>query len=248
MMGKCTKESIDHCSFEYWYPLFSSSSINARFIPLSLDFIEYLNSDGLVLPIDPNDDIMHHNSDDALSDYSHSDSEEAEPPSFPSLCFQINQTITDLGGAVFPKLNWSSPKDATWISLDSSLKCTNINDIFLLLKSSDFISHDLNHPYENVIDAASCKVDQYFLVLKKWCNLFPSMEFRVFVKDKTIVGICQRDICNYYDFLSDLKEEFRKRIIDFFDLQIRDTFPESNCNFYILLIDRCFRFIYQQRK
>ena len=50
----------------------------------------------------------------------------------------------------------------------------NINvDIYLLLKSSDFILHDLKNQ-ENA-------EQKYELVLRKWCNLHSSMEFRCFV-------------------------------------------------------------------
>lgn len=230
MSNKCTKNSIDACSFECWYPLLSSVSIRSKFIPLPQDVIDYLNSDGLVLPTDANGNDQYYEIDEALSDYSHPNSDEAEPPSFPLLCSQINECIADLGGAVFPKLNWSSPKDASWITLDSTLKCTNANDIFLVLKSSDFISHDLNFPYENA-DINSGHADQYYLVLKKWCTLFPSMEFRVFVRNRTIIGICQRDIYNYYDFLQDLKEEFQNRILEFYATSVRDTFPETDCKY-----------------
>jgi hypothetical protein len=234
MIKKCTKRSIDICSFDFWYPLFSSVSIKSMCIPLAQEVIDYLNSDGLVLPTDQNGDQniidCSSDSDDALSDYSHANSDEAEPPCFPQLRSQIDECISDLGGFVFPKLNWSSPKDATWISLDSTLKCENMNDILLLLKASDFISHDLNYPYENAVDGSYHNADQYFLVLRKWCNLFPSMEFRVFVKNKTIVGICQRDIYNYYDFLNDQSQELKEKIMDFYGAEIKDKFPDTHCN------------------
>lgn len=38
------------------------------------------------------------------------DEDEAEAPSFPVLVEAIEKTISQLGGAVFPKLNWSSPR------------------------------------------------------------------------------------------------------------------------------------------
>ena len=91
--------------------------------------------------------------------------EDSEPvPSFPELTQQISSAIESLGGSVLPKLNWSSPRvrcvcvrerdregpyiphhlqDATWISPGNSLRCTCPAEIFLLLKSSDFIAHDL---------------------------------------------------------------------------------------------------------
>ena len=225
-MIKCTKETIDRCSFEFWYPLFSSVSIKAKIIPLPSAVIDYLNSDNLVLPMEQRATCMQYDAEDALSEYSDPDSVEAELPSFPALFSQINECINDLG-PIFPKLNWSSPKDASWISLDSTLKCNTANDIFLLLKASDFISHDLNYPYEYA--NVSSHPDQYYLVLKKWCDLFPSMEFRCFVRNQCIIGICQRDTSNYYDFLHEYKDEFLQRIMDFYDSKVKETFPDSNC-------------------
>lgn len=40
----------------------------------------------------------------------------------------------------------SSSQDANWIALNSSLQCQSLSDIFLLFKSSDFITHDLTQP------------------------------------------------------------------------------------------------------
>lgn len=100
---------------------------------------------------------------------------------------------------MFPKLNWSSPRDASWIATTNTLKCHNPADIFLLLKSSDFIAHDLAHAYEDCSDAApeGCPKDEagvqrrpktVQLILRKWFDLAPSMEFRCFVRDNELVG------------------------------------------------------------
>ncbi len=47
-----------------------------------------------------------------------------------------------------PKLNWSAPKDATWISATNSMECRTANDVYLLLKSSDFVTHDLEQVFD----------------------------------------------------------------------------------------------------
>jgi hypothetical protein len=51
-----------------------------------------------------------------------------------------------------PKLNWSCPSDAVWQSIDNTLRCCSVNEIFLLLKSSDKINHDLSCPFEYSTD------------------------------------------------------------------------------------------------
>lgn len=97
----------------------------------------------------------------------------------------------------------------------------------MLLKSSDFINHDLNHVYENCADESEKKV-QYDLVLRKWYDLQPSMEFRCFVKNQEIIGITQRDL-NYYAFLKDVAQDVEQKIYEFFEDTIRDGFEGSNC-------------------
>ena len=38
-------------------------------------------------------------------------------------------------------------KDAKWISHTGTMKCTTVSDVYLLLKSSNRTSHDLNEAY-----------------------------------------------------------------------------------------------------
>lgn len=211
--------------------------------PLPTDFIEYLSSDGVCLP-ECAKKVSSCMNDDASDDDSYNsssnddeDSEELKKYSFPELTSQIQTALSTLSGpnnnlGIMPKLNWSSPKDATWMNC-GSLKCTKVGDIYLLLKSSDFIVSDLEFSMDDCLDdedTASVKQDgveevndmiegisitkesndhsdegaittgkvasthhntsssdtnsnnfEYELVLRKWCNLHPSMEFRCFV-------------------------------------------------------------------
>lgn len=62
--------------------------------------------------------------------------------SFPELETAITAAIATLGGAVCPKLSWSVPRDAAWVN-GGTLKCATAGDVMLLLKSSDFVQHDL---------------------------------------------------------------------------------------------------------
>lgn len=108
-----------------------------------------------------------------------------------------------LGGEVFPKLNWSSPKDASWITHNGTLKCTNFNEVCLLLKSSDFVMNDLTNAYKFCEDnQAPHSSDSFELVLRKWTNNWvPGTEFRCFIKDNKLIGISQRHINTYFDYL-----------------------------------------------
>jgi hypothetical protein len=106
------------------------------------------------------------------------------------------------------------------------MECATPNDIYLLLKSSDFVTHDLEHAFDDCEDdeAVLKKEDiKYVLVLRKWFKVNPSCEFRCFVRERRVIGICQRDL-NHFDFLFPMKEQLRKVILGFFDKTLKDTF------------------------
>ena len=83
---------------------------------------------------------------------------------------------------VFIKLNWSAPKDATWVAFNNNLKCSSLSQLFLLLKSSDFIAHDLTQPYsecdDNIEGDNYIENIEYNLVLRQWIDINPGTEFR----------------------------------------------------------------------
>ncbi|EHY56995.1 hypothetical protein HRR83_001937 [Exophiala dermatitidis] len=216
-----TAAHILNCSFHSWYPLFRSATPKARLIPLSQPFLEYLRADGIILPPDqpPND------ADSGFED------EEEEDPSEPwsDIHERIRSTIQELGGKVVPKLNWSAPKDATWMATTNDMECRTPNDIYLLLKSSDFVTHDLEQAFDGCVDQAQVP---YHLVLRKSFNLNPSLEFRCFVRNRKLIAITQREM-NYFEFLSDLKESFKAKIQDF--LQELSAFPDDNFVFDVYI-------------
>lgn len=209
----------------------------SRVIPLSPQFITYLRADGIVLPPEP----VRPRDDDDLDTFSDS-GEEAEDPSteWADIHTQVKDTIAEFG-KVTPKLNWSAPKDATFMSATNDTKCATPNDVYLLLKSSDFITHDLQHPFDDCVSDSTTNGDDpeapaldspipdvpYHLVLRKYANFNPSLEFRCFVRNRKLLCICQRDL-NYFDFLFDMRDMFRSRIQSFFDEKLRDTFPDPN--------------------
>ena len=203
--------------------------------PLPSDFIQYLLSDGVRLPdcatkvsscmnADQSNDRDGNSScgssddenDDDDDDYDDDDEPEIKY-SFPTLTQQLQSSINQLGNICMPKMNWSSPKDATWINC-GTLKCSTPGDVYLLLKSSDFIVFDLEKAWDDLHDE-SCesgevtkeenycdklehlKIDEssdesttlfrqdkfeHELILRKWCNLHPSMEFRCFVYENEL--------------------------------------------------------------
>jgi D123 len=228
---------------------YRSITPKARIIPLTPAFLDYLHEDGIVLP----DDNAENNpqwSDGDSGIYSQDrDAEEDDDddalldPSvhFLDLHIHIKSIIAELGGRVAPKLNWSAPKDATWMTANS-MACRTPSDIYLLLKSSDFITHDLEHAFDDCIDDPSPTETvpktladvPYTLILRKYLELNPSLEFRCFVRDRTLIGITQRDL-NHYDFLFPMVDQFRTLIQDFFASNLRSTFPDPSFVFDVYI-------------
>ncbi|KAH0846233.1 hypothetical protein AYO21_02614 [Fonsecaea monophora] len=248
-----TPSHILNCSFHSWYPRFRSLTPKSRLIPLSQPFLDYLRADGIILPPErgPSD------ADSGFEDgFQNDDEDENEDPSeqWADIHSKIRSTISELGGKVMPKLNWSAPKDATWIATTNDMECRTPNDVYLLLKSSDFVTHDLEHAFdgctiaENTNSADRTEGDcgnasgdskekafpevPYHLVLRKAFNLNPSLEFRCFIREGRLIAISQREM-NHFDFLFDLRDSFKKLIQEFLEQHLLPggggkTFPDEN--------------------
>jgi len=222
-------------------------------VDLSEEFLEYLRTDGVVLPPCAQDTASKPplpsvfgigGNNDEISDYDCVFSDEPvvievqedavqlhrreNRADFPVLEADLRSAIRQLGGAVFCKTNWSAPLDSTWINA-GSLKCQRTGEVYLLLKSSDRTAFDFEHmtaplcsqrPSGLVVSGTDTSSDsgrrytgagynaemsipeRPTIVLRRWCNLTPSMEFRLFVRDGKLAGISQRDTTTFYEFLS----------------------------------------------
>jgi hypothetical protein len=225
-----TPEHVERCALPSWLPLFKSNTLKTHVIALPQEFVDYLNADGIRMPVDANGDTVidarpidadYDSDSDAVWSSSGSSSSGADDTDvhFGNLDAQITGAINALGGAVFPKLDWSSPRDACWIALSNSLKCTRPSDIYLLLKSSDFIAHDLGR-----------RDTGFRLVLRKWYDLHPAMEFRCVVVNGQLVGLSQRDCATFYPFLSPMRDVLLNAIQSFWRDAISGVFfDETNC-------------------
>jgi hypothetical protein len=238
------EEDVRRCEIQAWYPAFRRHSLRTLILPLPEEFISFLmRDDGLYLPKDslaiPTRTQVQ-NPQLQAEDYVHWDEEddegdEPEVPSFPDLAKQVQTMIQSLGGAVFPKLNWSAPKDTAWISSSGSLKCQNFEEISLLLKASDNLIHDLCHAFDSCNDKSRERPAQFVLALRKWYDLRPEMEFRGFVRGKLLVGICQREVTGFYATLVGREDELEDMISSFFDVNVREVFGGEDYTFDVYL-------------
>ncbi|KAJ3612406.1 hypothetical protein NHX12_020682, partial [Muraenolepis orangiensis] len=222
--------------------LFSASRLPAftkvegcLILPLPQNVIDYLLDDGtLVVSGSDHNEQRHTTNDDSdeEEDIQWSDDETTDTvtaPEFPEFTSKVLEAINTLGGRVFPKLNWSAPRDANWIALNSSLQCQSLTDIFLLFKSSDFVTHDLTQPFLHCTDQDSPDpVINYELVLRKWSELIPGGEFRCFVKENKLIGICQRDYTQHYHHISKQEDSVCQSIQAFFTEIVQYNFPDED--------------------
>ncbi|KAI4126626.1 MAG: hypothetical protein LQ338_003648 [Usnochroma carphineum] len=255
-----TRAHILHCSYHHWHPKYRSITPKARLIPLTAPFLSYLRADGILLPPDDNEDDQYSSTETdsgIFSSASPSDSDSETSSTDPSLSWpeihtKIKSTIAELGGNVVPKLNWSAPKDATWINATNSMECRSPNDVYLLLKSSDFITHDLEQAFDGCCDpppppsssqppngdrkeqVQEEKIPYHLTLRKTIPALSPSLEFRCFVRSRSLLCLCQRDL-NHYDFLPSLTPTLNPLIQTFFNDHLRDTFEGENFVFDVYI-------------
>jgi hypothetical protein len=139
------------------------------------------------------------------------------PPELAALRAQVAAAIAELGGRVVPKLSWSCPKDAVWLSPSASLACTNPDEVLLLLRASDRAAHDLCAALPDAAAAAGVPTPamQHVLALRRWHDLQPGREFRCFVAAGRLVGASQRDLTQRFDFLRDERRDLEQLLLSF---------------------------------
>lgn len=212
-----TCDQVNWCSYSRWSPYFADHVPEAKILKsVPLEFIDYLNSESIRLPPSKYSEQITANSDNEYSDW---EDEEDELSGFPLTFLEFHakiENIVDNYGAVIVKLNWSAPKDAKWILINNSLRCTSVGDVYLVLNASDHAAHDLDgHIYEECVDKDEGTHLDHELVLKKWIGDFnPALEFRVFIRNGKILGVSQRDV-NHYEFLQELQPKFHDLIQKF---------------------------------
>lgn len=115
------------------------------------------------------------------------------------------------------------------------MECRTPNDIYLLLKSSDFVTHDLEQAFDGCDDDEEIDIP-YHLALRKHVLLHASLEFRCFVRRRRLIAICQRDL-NHYDFLGkdNMQQRLRKAIQTFYDDKLKDNFPDESFAFDVYI-------------
>ncbi|XP_018339835.1 PREDICTED: cell division cycle protein 123 homolog [Trachymyrmex septentrionalis] len=218
------------CSFSSWYPIFKKDSLKARILPIPHEVIKYLEHDRFVLPLEAAKSLPNNSKWADGSPVTCEEKKTDYQPTFPKFSQQI-QEILDEYSTVFIKTNWSTPADAMWLAPTKTLKCNTLEEIYLLLKSSDRIAKDLN-----IVKSSKGfkKPLPFCLVLKQWRNINPCTEFRCFVKDNELIAISQRDISQYHSSNEPEKYDIQTDIKSLFFERIKDRFPLRNYSFDVI--------------
>lgn len=207
-------ERVKNCQYAVWYPLFKALVPRSLVLNAPEEFRDYLLSDGIALFGDATGE----DSSEWESDVPEKEADLAvHEPTRPPQPFhdEIERAIEKLNGEVAPKLNWSAPVDATWILPSNTMRCTCANDVYMLLKSSDYANHDLQ-----------LEPPELTLVLREWFDVHPSLEFRCFVREGRLVGISQRDM-NYYGFLEKSRALIENVFLDL-AAKLSRSFPDPS--------------------
>lgn len=232
------------CSFERWYDKFRDVTFTSRVIVLPEDFVKYLMADGIQMPGGLGENTAANNGEDSDSEWGDGGSDsadnqtETENPSFPEVENAVRSAIADLEGAVLPKLNWSAPKDAKWMNF-GTLKCGTVQEVFTLLKASDFIAHDLCHSLDDCTDASErpSRPDVFCLVLREWRSIDEASEFRCFVSGGRLRGVSQRHTSLFWEHLVDpaFTDGVVAKIAIFFEERVKGKFPLDRFVFDVLV-------------
>ncbi|TRY63706.1 hypothetical protein TCAL_03615 [Tigriopus californicus] len=241
------------CDYVCWYPAFEKVALPSLILPLPAPVLAYLrDSASLVVPQECQAE-MNHSHHDRLSEdeeegheslgagdapgspWSSSEDVSATCPTFPDFTRQIRTSLTRLGGNAFCKLNWSAPRDATWLALGHSLRCHQASQIYLLLKGSDLVGHDLHRPFEQCSEPPEPHIRvPYSLILKPWLDINPGHEFRAFVRHGRLVGVSQRDVSTFFDHLLADRVNILGDIRSFFGEYIQSRFHLAHYTFDVV--------------
>lgn len=231
-----------YSSFHKWYPFFEKQTFKSIIVEIPAEVLAYLNEDGIVLPVEAvsdkqtdthkfygdisdNGSLSDGHEIDQNSDDGDTEIDTVEQPSFPAFSQELQLAIDALGGSVFIKGNWSAPTDASWIIPNKNLKCSSIEDIYLLLNSSSRLQDNFNSLKSE---------DTHYIVIKKWEDICPSSEFRCFVCNNSLIGISQRDCSDMHSYIPDAKMDIIRDVTKFFTKYLKNSCLLSTYTFDVI--------------
>ncbi|KAK2954700.1 putative Cell division cycle protein 123 [Blattamonas nauphoetae] len=243
---------IIECQTPSWYPLLSAHAPPTMFIPITDQFIAFMEADGILLPdgyaaptfhhheIEDDRDFLDHRDPDFddLPNTSEAHRREPVPNTFPDITHSIDELFREHDYLV-PKLNWSASSSDIWVLNSRSMQCSCTAEVLLLLKSSDVYANDILDMM-NVLSTLRGENDQLpnpTLCLQQWIDLDEQREFRCFVRHQQLVGVCQRYIDRVFAYLQNpaATHNILRTISSFFVNHVKSVFPLQDYVFDIHL-------------
>lgn len=171
------QQSVPQSPFEpsAWVPLVRSITPRTRFVTLPASFVERLNTGVVTLwtatQADDDDDNM-------WSDGTPVEALETVPDDeqLRAACAEIDSVIAECDGAVCPKAGTMVPYDATWNTLSRTTRSESGEDVLSLVSASERCA---NAPWKT-------------LALRQWADIDKRSEYRAFIADGALVGLCPR--------------------------------------------------------
>ena len=153
-------EALYWTQYGTWYPLFRKHAPKSTVIDIDAvqpELLHWFEAETFVLPdgSGPSTSSLSNHTNcsssslSTLSDATDEADDDEEDDGekairLPSLDAAIRAVVDKYdGGPVFPKLNWSAPLDAGFMLPGNNLQCLHPEDVYLLLKSSEFVGRDL---------------------------------------------------------------------------------------------------------
>ena len=210
-----------------FYEKIKQHCLKTKTIDVDIKFIEFLLDENETIP------------ENIYSDRLRLEEPETKPSNhtglkeIPKLNKFLEETVSEFG-ACFLKLGAKAGMDmGNWVT---ELKCCSLEDVCIMLKYSDRLSDEAEQILKNnssLLETHNQK-NRVKLVFKKHYDLELSREFRVFVQNKNIKGICQRNINVCFPFLKAEVPKYEKIIIEFFEKN-KNSISLENCKLYKIL-------------
>lgn len=211
-----------------WVPKFRSITSRTRFVDLPSEFLATVLTGAVytapAIPGETATETQIEWSDGTVDVVQTASTDMERDPS--GVEAQIEEYISELGGAVCPKFGQTCPVDATWANFHRSTKCTSADDVLTLLKSS-----------ERVMSAIPSR-ESTVLALRKWADLDDRMEFRCFIAGDVLVGVCQRTAESSVEYSDEDMDGIVSQITSWFEVQIAETFDGPDWYVMDVYIDR----------
>lgn len=143
------------------------------------------------------------------------------------LLLNASDHIMDDLEAPFTAVDFEPGFNDSDIHFKSEIENENAHEIITVDNGLDAVSIESNkNPTKSMIETENIDTLVYELVLRQWRDINPALEFRIFIRHCSILGISQRDP-NHYTFLRGLRYKLDQTIRTFINDIFIPRFPQK---------------------